>query len=494
MSIMSIFEKKTSTNNLSFIRSNQSHVLDRIKKASVTLIILYPYYFYVDFVLFKDVQDIQFRYTLTAIHLLGLTMSIVFLFISRLTRHKESFLSSLWPARIINTYIALYLSMGALASINSQFLTGNIYGYVIITIGVAVIFPIRPRDFFFILLIVHTGFLAALSMLDIDKYALISKQVNTTVMAVIAFLIVFSFYSYRRNDFITHLKLKEKEEQFRKLFEVNPYPLILTRYHDGKVMLINKKALEFYDLSPCQIENVDANLVYKSPDERLAFIKELSQAGSMKNQIIEQRISPDLSKWVMANFELIEYANETCILAAITDITDLKKIEQKLTQHASIDMLTGIMNRRRGIEILQDELMKADERHREFVVCFLDINNLKEVNDQYGHAEGDHLIRTVSQILSANIEQEDILFRYGGDELIIVFFDKSIHEVHETWQRIQNTFQKINNSMENRFLISVSHGLYQYRADTNISLEEIISIADREMYKEKNHLKSMMKA
>jgi PleD family two-component response regulator len=107
-----------------------------------------------------------------------------------------------------------------------------------------------------------------------------------------------------------------------------------------------------------------------------------------KNYILEACEHGD-SKWVMINYELLEYQSESCILAGITDITDLKAVEHELSLHASMDILTGNLNRRSGMKKLQLELLRAKNNDTSFLLCFIDINSLKLVNDQYGHREGD---------------------------------------------------------------------------------------------------------
>ncbi len=79
-----------------------------------------------------------------------------------------------------------------------------------------------------------------------------------------------------------------------------------------------------------------------------------------------------------------------------------------------LDMLTGILNRRSGMEKLQLELLRAKTNDTPFLLCFIDINSLKLVNDQDGHREGDWLIKTIAESISDYISKDDTLFRYGA--------------------------------------------------------------------------------
>ncbi|RJS59311.1 GGDEF domain-containing protein [Bacillus sp. PK3_68] len=415
--IAKLYRHKDYMDDKSFVKTNHIFLLHRLKIASIILLILYAYYLYVDVILVNDLKDPSFRYTLIALHSAGFLLSILYLYFYRKIKNKGFIFTSMWPAFLINTYVIFYVFMGAMASINSQRFTGNVDAYAIILISVAVILPIKPKHAFFIFLFNHAAFLIGLYMVNEDKYTLIAKQINTTIAAIIAFFIVLTFYANRRSQFIHKLKIKENEASFRKLFEVNPYPLLLTTISDGKIVLINQRAIDFYQHSFGQIEPFEGNLIYNNLEERFFIVKQLSKYGSIKNHIVEQNISPGVTKWLSVNYELIEHENEKHILAGVTDITNFKKVEAELRRHASVDILTGVINRRSGTEILQN----AQKQHKEFILCFIDINNLKEVNDKYGHSEGDELIKSVCQEITKHIEKEDVFFRYGGDEFIIVF-------------------------------------------------------------------------
>lgn len=479
----------TPEENLLFTKSHLLHLLDRIRIVSIITVFFYPYHYYVDFVMFQDLDNPVYRYTLIILHIAGLLMSIVFLYIYRIDKKKDSFMHPIWSGFILNTYAAMYIFMGALASINSQRLTGNVDAYAIILISVAVIIPLKPRYFLIIILCNHAVFLTLLSLASQDPYTFVTKQINTTATAVIAFFTAYAFYNYRKKDFIQHLKLKENEKNFRTLFTVNPYPLVLSRIKDDSIVLINPKAVEFFQISQGQIDKLDATVTYPNGDERLTLIQELIQTGSIKNYVCELKVSPHMNKWAMVNYEIMDYGNEKCVLAGITDITELKKMEDELTKHASLDALTGVMNRRQGMDLLHNELIHAQKQGAEFIVCFVDINNLKEVNDRYGHAEGDHLIITASQLLKNNLGQNDFLFRHGGDEFIIVFH-KNPSDVYNIWERIRGDLNHINQSDSKPYTVSVSYGLFPFQAGMDVSVDEMIELADQEMYKDKRRYKS----
>src|SRR5690606_29349859 len=144
----------------------------------------------------------------------------------------------------------------------------------------------------------------------------------------------------------------------------------------------------------------------------------------------------------MLSLELVEYLDQPCILIGVTDITNLKKKEEELFKHASFDTLTGVMNRRSGVALLEKKI--RDPNQQEFIVCYIDINGLKTINDNFGHSVGDDLIKTSCDIINRNIDSSDVLFRLGGDEFIIIFFGKNKEEVEEIWEEIKRDFHSFN--------------------------------------------------
>lgn len=482
---------KQTVNYQEFTKYNNHQLLKRLQIISLTLIIVYIYYFIADFILLKDIPDMSFRKNLMIIHFMSLFISLIYLFIYQNIRQNEHFVQSKKSTILINLYTLSYAFLGVASSINSQKLTGNIDAYITIIIGIAVLLHIRPLHLLYIFLLAHLCFSLSLSFTSSDGSIYITKQINSTTTVCVAYLISFAFYTYRKNAFYTRIQLKEQEENFKKLFEINPFPLLLTSIVDGRIVEVNARAVEFYGVPREDAPKYKAADFYKHPEERRPIIEELRRTSSKKNHIVQQRVASGEYVWVILNFELIDYGNEKCILTGVTDISDLKKIEAELIRHASIDILTGIHNRRSGLMQLGELYVKAKEYKFPFTLCFVDVNNLKVVNDKYGHAEGDQLIKWACQVIKEHIDKEDIFFRYGGDEFIIVFPNKHLKDVNKLWEEIVEQLSSEHVLDLKPYPISVSHGLYCYDPEQNISIEEMIHLADEEMYRNKLELKKI---
>lgn len=130
---------------------------------------------------------------------------------------------------------------------------------------------------------------------------------------------------------------------------------------------------------------------------------------------------------------------------------------------AYIDMLTGVCNRHYGMQVLGEWL--GD--HKTFVICFLDIDNLKYVNDQYGHSEGDKYLQRVADVLR-ELSPEVIICRLGGDEFMLLAQQWTISAAKERLEALRNRLALHNDEPDALYIHSVSYGLIEVGTDTHV--------------------------
>ena len=120
----------------------------------------------------------------------------------------------------------------------------------------------------------------------------------------------------------------------------------------------------------------------------------------------------------------LRYFNIGCYLLALGVIAaahgqTVGHAERRLNMLASTDTLTGLLNRRRMSDQMQKELVQARASQGSLCVLLLDIDNFKSINDEFGHARGDQVIVAAGEILRANVRQQDLIARWGGEEFLI---------------------------------------------------------------------------
>jgi len=167
------------------------------------------------------------------------------------------------------------------------------------------------------------------------------------------------------------------------------------------------------------------------------------------------------------------------------EIEQRKKLEEQLSFYATTDSLTNVLNRRTGILFLENRLKEAKRNGQPLTICFIDVDFLKKVNDKYGHNEGDKLIATVSGMLKESLRETDMICRLGGDEFLLIFPNCNKAQAQEVMARVNQMLQQHNDSSGKPYKVSLSYGFAEYGADSPLSVDGLIEVADSEMYEYK---------
>ena len=157
----------------------------------------------------------------------------------------------------------------------------------------------------------------------------------------------------------------------------------------------------------------------------------------------------------------------------------------KLEEIASQDELTGLYNRR-GF-ITNAEKMIGDPYHYDKVaiLCFADMDNLKMVNDKFGHDDGDFALRTIAGILRESFRDSDIIGRLGGDEFVVLAVTGIDCDVMGIKDRIERVTKRHNEKAGKPYPIAMSTGIYKFKCSSGINIYDVLDNADRLLYEEK---------
>jgi len=166
-----------------------------------------------------------------------------------------------------------------------------------------------------------------------------------------------------------------------------------------------------------------------------------------------------------------------------------KRSKDDIRYFSEYDTMTGMLNRRAGLTLLSKLYRHAEKTGGVLSVCFMDVNGLKEVNDNLGHEMGDELLVTVAQCIKSSIRHTDYMVRLGGDEFLLILPNDGKDAAEKTWQRIKGTFDNINDTEGRTYIISVSHGISEYHFNSSEPIDRILNTADKLMYTEKAEIK-----
>jgi diguanylate cyclase (GGDEF)-like protein/PAS domain S-box-containing protein len=167
--------------------------------------------------------------------------------------------------------------------------------------------------------------------------------------------------------------------------------------------------------------------------------------------------------------------------ALLHDISERRRLEGELWELALVDELTGLHNRR-SFNLLAEQALKAAVRaKRPAIALFADVDRLKEINDTYGHAEGDRALQLVAGALKRACRESDIVGRLGGDEFAVILTEAQVMASVEA--RVRECLAELVKTLS--YPLTVSLGLVTCEPDEDCQLRELLARADQIMYSEK---------
>ena len=176
------------------------------------------------------------------------------------------------------------------------------------------------------------------------------------------------------------------------------------------------------------------------------------------------------------------------MLKSIRDVTEVRKIQEKLKLLATIDSLSGLYNRAEFMNLTKSEFAWAKRNNGELSLLIMDLDNFKSINDTFGHAAGDEMIREIGSIIRTSFRKSDIAGRIGGEEFAVVLKNASLEEAKKVAEKFRETVAKRKVIYEGQEIsLTVSIGvaaIRSYNGDIN-DIEDILKLADDALYKAK---------
>jgi diguanylate cyclase (GGDEF)-like protein/PAS domain S-box-containing protein len=229
-------------------------------------------------------------------------------------------------------------------------------------------------------------------------------------------------------------------------------------------------------------------LIHPEDHERTqSAIEELRSGKAVRAFRNRYRAKDGQYHWLDWNTRPYEDGRLFCVAR---DVTAHIAMEEQIRQASLVDELTGLSNRR-GFFLLGEQALRAAARHeRSQLLCFLDLDDLKQINDQLGHDQGDQALADLSEVLKQVFRHSDILARIGGDEFVTLAEGDSSAEP-SLRQRIGDELRRHNEAGVRQYFVAASLGIACFNPRRPVSLSELLMQADRQMYERKRDGRSM---
>ena len=216
----------------------------------------------------------------------------------------------------------------------------------------------------------------------------------------------------------------------------------------------------------------------------LYYVATTYQPILLQGDVFLNGISNSIIAWIASMVIFKKYVNEFLKQKKIESKNKkLNEINEQLRKMSTRDKLTGIYNRRKLEDILQDIYQKAERYNNEFSVILLDLDHFKKINDNYGHQVGDQVLKEVSSILLDSIRNVDYCGRWGGEEFLIILPETELGSAVTLAKRLrkeieEHIFSKID-------ILTSSFGVASYSSKKKI--KDIIKEADEALYAAKEN-------
>lgn len=151
------------------------------------------------------------------------------------------------------------------------------------------------------------------------------------------------------------------------------------------------------------------------------------------------------------------------------------------------DGLTGLLNRRGFYDAAGEFLQECGLNHQRALAAYIDMDNLKIVNDRYGHDEGDFSLKLIGDILADTIGESGVVGRIGGDEFVLVTGYDALDEGEYLCQKLHAQFAAFNETSDKKYNIGISVGTYLLQNALEMDIQDALALADEKLYEEKKH-------
>lgn len=280
------------------------------------------------------------------------------------------------------------------------------------------------------------------------------------------------------------------EEKYRLMVNYINEGILVTE--EGMIKFVNPKGVELtgYLLDELLSEPL-IKLVHPGDQDKFTKRHDKQLRGESVPPIYVSKFinKKCITKWMELNTTLFNWDGKPALLYLFRDITRRKQEEEALRDLSFKDDLTGLYSRRGLFSLAAQNLKTAQRMGKRMSIIFGDVEKMKEINDTFGHQEGDRVLIDIAHILKKTFRESDIIARMGGDEFVILAMDTLEASTEKLISRFEKILNDYNLQRVRPFQLSMDLGVAYFEPQYPSSLETLLSRADKIMYENKNKKK-----
>ncbi|NTV78133.1 MAG: diguanylate cyclase, partial [Clostridiales bacterium] len=291
--------------------------------------------------------------------------------------------------------------------------------------------------------------------LKINYIAYAEKALFIFIICNLGFVLFFIILPGEKTMKMAFNSIDEKNNNILMLFSTLQGAMIMVEEQSMKVLMMNEDAKKLL--------KADKNLEEIDLENDIQWLSiaswQIVDAMKHKDKIERMEVSIGSSKGSLMSFLLStirgEYKNQSVILIGLYDITLQKKLEEDIKQMALKDELTGLYNRHYLDEKIKEELERSTRYNIPLSVAMLDLDHFKRINDNWGHPVGDDVLQNTANIMNSHIRASDLLFRFGGEEFLILMPHTDLAGANVTAENIRKAIEEQLHPIVGNYTVSI---------------------------------------
>jgi diguanylate cyclase (GGDEF)-like protein len=279
--------------------------------------------------------------------------------------------------------------------------------------------------------------------------------------------------------------IRRSEDDLRQLFAASPVPMLLIRRSDYTVTVANENSALALSRTAAELANSPSRTLFAHQSDYIDLRAQLERDGQLEAIEVELMANGH-PFWALVSARTVTFSERSAVMFGFTDLTAQKAVEHQLRSLAQRDPLTQAYNRHHFWQLANQEMTRVARYDRPLAIAMLDADLFKSVNDAHGHDVGDTVLRMIVDSCQEALRKSDVLARYGGEELVMLFPETTAANAAVVMERIRERIAASPLILENgtAVAITVSVGVAGVK-HAKESLESVLKRSDEALYEAK---------